>query len=195
MQEDFFIPPLWALPCTVHFPHISRTFAEGKSCLSATEFIIDLVLTLLMAHWVLRWPGPAPQPSRPVSSSSFSFVQPHTRARWPRCGFCTCACFCPHRCTHSARGFSCQPFGLHGPLPASLSEALTFCFRSLSSRGWKLQAAATIPSSSLSDPRAPHRIGSWATFAQRKKTRARKKDPGSLCGVTGVPIMLKVMWF
>lgn len=124
-----FFPPLWALPCTVYFPHIRRTFAEGKSSLSATEFIIGLVLTLLKARWVLRWPSPAPQPSRPVSSSSLSFVQPHTRARWPRCGFCTCACFCPHRCTHSARGFSCQPFGLHGPLPASLSETLTFCFR------------------------------------------------------------------
>ena len=52
-RRTFFSPPLWALSCTVHFPHIRRTFAEGKSSLSATEFIIDLVLTLLMAHWVL----------------------------------------------------------------------------------------------------------------------------------------------
>lgn len=117
-----------------------------------------------------------------------------THARWPRCSFCT------YTSAHTAIPI------LHLASPAShsgfMGPSQPPCLRPspspsghCSSQGCKLQAAATIPSSSLSDPQDPHRIGSWGTFAQRKKTRARTKDPGSLYGVTGVPIILKVTWF
>lgn len=118
-----------------------------------------------------------------------------THARGPCCGFYMCASFGPYSYTHSALGFSCQPFGPHGPLQSPCLRPSSSPSGHCSSQGCKLQAAATVPSSSLSNPQAPHRIGSWGTYAQRKKTRARKKDPGSLYGVTGVPITLKVTWF
>ena len=148
-----------------------------------------------MAPWVLRWPSLTLQPSRPVLSSSLSFVWPPHRQGGPT--------VVSARALTSA--LTAVPI-LHLASPAShsgfMGPSQPPCLRPspspsghCSSQGCKLQAAATIPSSSLSDPQAPHRIGSWGTFAQRKKTRARKKDPGSLYGVTGVPIILKVTWF